>query len=205
MCIQDRKISLSGGGIYVDYEYVTGATFYAVTMLWDSNPCRFTLPAVHAGDLSQPAAHLMGLYMLSFSVDEMSRMDRSILGLLKIPGCFVMYLVTVTTGIALSFLDPTFSPYMTSTVRYYIHILYISATHLRYYIHILYISATHLRYYIHILYISATHLRYYIHILYISATHLRYYIHILYISATHLRYYIHILYISATHLIADTI
>lgn len=42
--------------------------------------------------------------------------EGSFLKLLKVPGCIVIYVAIVGCGNALSFLDPTFSPWMIKTV-----------------------------------------------------------------------------------------
>ena len=48
--------------------------------------------------------------------EEVPRMTGNIFSLLKIPGCIVIYLVILGCGMSLSFLDPTFSPWMLKQV-----------------------------------------------------------------------------------------
>ncbi|XP_067934915.1 MFS-type transporter SLC18B1-like [Watersipora subatra] len=50
-------------------------------------------------------------------IDNVAKLSGSMLAILKIPGCLVIYLCIVSCGMALSFLDPTFSPWMTSTFK----------------------------------------------------------------------------------------
>ena len=55
------------------------------------------------------------IIFLSF-LDELPSTKGSFLTLLKVPGCVVIYIAIIGCGNALSFLDPTFSPWMTDTV-----------------------------------------------------------------------------------------
>ena len=55
------------------------------------------------------------IHVLIF-LDELPSTKGSFLTLLKVPGCVVIYIAIIGCGNALSFLDPTFSPWMTHTV-----------------------------------------------------------------------------------------
>ena len=55
------------------------------------------------------------IHVLIF-LDELPSTKGSFLTLLKVPGCVVIYIAIIGCGNALSFLDPTFSPWMTQTV-----------------------------------------------------------------------------------------
>lgn len=67
------------------------------------------------GRWPQPRARPQSQIIIVF-VGQVENPKGSVFSLLKIPGCIVVYCVIVGCGMSLSFLDPTFSPWMLKTV-----------------------------------------------------------------------------------------
>jgi len=53
---------------------------------------------------------------MAYALDKVPVMDGNILTLLKIPGCSILYLLILCCGLSLSFLDPTFNPFIKEKV-----------------------------------------------------------------------------------------
>lgn len=79
----------------------------------------FKAPFITVGGVVVVAA-LISIYVLP-NITENSNLSGSFLPLLKSVGCIIIYFVVISNTMALSSMDPTFSPFLESKVGNFLH------------------------------------------------------------------------------------